>query len=376
MKHSSKLLLTVLSLNLVFALAGCALPTVTPPAGNVATEAPTITAPVPATAVPVTPTTQPEPEMIGGANAAQLKAVTIVPAANVQSLTWSSDSSVLGLVTANNDANGNYVYSATLLDGKTLGLLNIWAAGEGFISAVAADGHTLAVISKDQTSLTLFDLSDGTSKPVGALTPGYLINNVTFSPDGQYYSVSQMDAWSVTIYGMDGTEVKTLSGFETAAPVYDAGFAGNSSDIVWHARGTAQVQQVSSGTLNASTGSEDFLSAFKLSPDGKVLATAAGKSINGAFTPAVTLWDAISGAVLADLVLEQTASGLSFSPDGSLLAITVGNSVQVWDVAAKTMLVSLSGHSDFAGQVAFSPDGKSLVSSGADNQLILWQVLP
>jgi WD40 repeat protein len=56
--------------------------------------------------------------------------------------------------------------------------------------------------------------------------------------------------------------------------------------------------------------------------------------------------------------------------------VTVGNNVQVWDVAAKTMLVSLSGHTDAAGQVAFSPDGKSLVSSGADNQLFLWQVLP
>lgn len=376
MKRSKKILGVVLSLILVFALAGCALPTVTPPAGSAATEAPTITAPVPDTAVPEIPTARPEPLTISSANAAQLKTVTVVPASNVQSLTWSSDSSVLGLVTANNDANGNYVYSATLLDGKTLNLINIWVAADGMISAVAADGHTIAVISKDLTSLTLFDLSNGTSKPVGALTPGYQINNVTFSPDGQYYSVSQMDSWSVTVYGMDGSEVKTLSGFETAAPVYDAGFAGNSAEIVWHARASAQVQEISSGTLNAKTGSEDFLSAFKLSPDGKVLATAAGKTINGNFTPAVTLWDAVSGTALGDLVLEQTASNLSFSPDGSLLAVTVGNNVQVWDVAAKTMLVSLSGHTDAAGQVAFSPDGKSLVSSGADNQLFLWQILP
>lgn len=376
MKNSNKLLITVISLILVFALAGCALPTVTPPAGSAATEAPTITAPVPDTAVPEIPTARPEPLTISSANAAQLKTVTVVPASNVQSLTWSSDSSVLGVVTANNDANGNYVYSATLLDGKTLNLINIWVAADGMISAVAADGHTIAVISKDLTSLTLFDLSNGTSKPVGALTPGYQINNVTFSPDGQYYSVSQMDSWSVTVYGMDGSEVKTLSGFETAAPVYDAGFAGNSAEIVWHARASAQVQEISSGTLNAKTGSEDFLSAFKLSPDGKVLATAAGKTINGNFTPAVTLWDAVSGTALGDLVLEQTASNLSFSPDGSLLAVTVGNNVQVWDVAAKTMLVSLSGHTDAAGQVAFSPDGKSLVSSGADNQLFLWQILP
>ncbi|MPM84602.1 hypothetical protein SDC9_131675 [bioreactor metagenome] len=313
---------------------------------------------------------------ISAVNAAQLKAVTVVPAANVQSLTWSSDSSVLGLVTANNDASGNYVYSATLLDGKTLNLLNIWAAADGMINAVAADGHTIALISSDQTTLTLFDLSNGTSRPLATITPGYLIASVSFSPDGKYFSLAHMDNWSVTIYAMDGSEVKTLTGFETAAPVYDGGYAGSSLAIVWHARATAQVQVVDSGTLGASTGSEDFLSTFTLSPDGNVLATSAGKTLSGNFTPAVTLWDAVSGTVLGDLVLDQTASGLSFSPDGSLLAVTVGNNVQVWDVASRTQLVSLSGHSDVAGQVAFSPDGKSLVSSGADNQLILWQVLP
>ncbi len=364
-----------MSLALLLALSSCQLPVVTPPVAAVSTEAPTITAPVPSTATPVPPTAVPLVEAITAANAVQLKAVNIVPATNVQTLVWSVDSSGLGLVTANNDASGNYVYSATLLNANNLAVLNLWSAADGRIAAFAADGHTIAVISKDLSALTLFDLSNGTSKPMVTFNPGYMINNVTFSPDGQYFSVSSMDNWSVNIYAMDGSEVKTLSGFETAAPVYDAGFAGNSSTVIWHARATAQLQDLNSGMMGIKTSSEDFLSAFTLSQDGKILATSAGKTINGNFTPAVTLWDTASGNELGDLMLEQTATGLSFSPDGSLLAVSSGKEVQVWNVATITKLVTLTGHNDLAGQVVFSPDGKSLISSGADNQLILWQVV-
>lgn len=374
MKRTSKLRLLLLSLALILALSGCALPSVTPPATYGETELPTITAPIPATAEPATPTPQPVVEVIGKDNVAKLKAVKIVPATNVQSITWSADSSMLSLITENSDANGNTIYNAALLDAATLSLQNLWSA-DSTIAALAPDGHTAAVISKDGTTLTLFDLSNGTSKPVAMVTPGYLINNVTFSPDGQYFSIASGETWSVTIYHLDGTEVKTLTGFGTAAPVYDAGFYGNSSLILWHARAIADLQDLESGAMGSEARSEDFLSAYEISPNSQLLATSAGKTFNGNFTPAVTLWEVTTGNALGDLVLEQTANGLSFSPDSSLLAVTSGNEVQVWDVASLTKLVSLSGHSDMAARVAFSPDGKSLVSSGADNQLILWQVV-
>jgi WD40 repeat protein len=73
--------------------------------------------------------------------------------------------------------------------------------------------------------------------------------------------------------------------------------------------------------------------------------------------------------------LTQPAQSLSFSPDGALLAVAAGNDVQIWDVTSGTQLVTLSGHSAEVMVVAFSPDGKTLASSGQDNQLILWQVL-
>jgi len=374
MKQSLKITTILLILVFSLALASCSLPTVTPPVSAGITQEPTITAPVPATAVPATETPVPIVEPITTANASQLKNVNVVPAANVQSITWSSDGNVLGLVTSNMDANNNSVYSAALLDGHTLALKALWAATDGMISALAPDGHTAAVISKDFTKVTLFDLADG-NKAVVMITPGYLINNVTFSPDGQYFTFTSMDTWSVSVHTMNGSEFKVLSGFQTAAPVYDSGFAGNSNLLVWHARATAQLQDLASGTMGPSTSGEDFLSAFRVSPDGKILATSAGETINGTFTPAVTLWDTTSGSEIRTLMLSQTATSLNFSPDGTMLAVAAGGEVQVWKVASGTKLVSLAGHGDQTNLVAFSPDGKSLVSTGADNQLILWQVV-
>jgi WD40 repeat protein len=224
-------------------------------------------------------------------------------------------------------------------------------------------------------TVSLYDLGDG-NKDVVEITPQYMLGGATFSPDGKYFTVTNYDDMKVSLHNLpDGSEAKVYDGFTTAAPVFDVGFAGAPGVLVWHARATIQLQDVASGAMGKSFEHEDFVGSFTLSADGKVLASAAGKTINGNFVPAVTLWDTASGNVLQTLQLANPAMGLSFSPDGSLLAMGVGNDVQVWEVASGKQLATLTGHASSVSLVAFAPDGKSLASTGQDNQLILWQVL-
>ena len=173
----------------------------------------------------------------------------------------------------------------------------------------------------------------------------------------------------------DGAEIKTLIGFETAAPIYNAGFKGSNDVIAWHARATIQTQSVSSGSMGIATSNEDFVDQYALSPDGKLLASAAMKTIDGNYTSTVTLWNASSGNEVRILILDQSVSCMAFSADGTMLAIGTGNDIQVFDVSNGIKLATLSGHSDLPASVAFAPDGYSLVSAGYDNQLILWQVM-
>jgi WD40 repeat protein len=274
------------------------------------------------------------------------------------------------------DASGAATYSATLLEGVTLNVKTVWAApAGGRITQIGPDGRLAAVITSDMKTVSLYDLGDS-NKDVVEINPQYSIGGVTFSPDGKYFTVTNYDDMTVSLHALpDGSEAKILSGFTTAAPVFDAGFAGNSSDLVWHARATIQLQDIASGTMGKSFDHEDFVGAFTLSSDGKVLASAAGKTINNNFVPAVTLWDTTTGNELHTLQLTQPARSLSFSADGSLLALATNNDVQIWDVASGKQLATLSGHSATVDVVAFAPDSKSLVSTGEDNQLILWQVL-
>ena len=46
--------------------------------------------------------------------------------------------------------------------------------------------------------------------------------------------------------------------------------------------------------------------------------------------------------------------------------------VRLWDAATGEELVRLPGHADYVYSLAFSPDGKTLVSSSGDSTLRLW----
>jgi WD40 repeat protein len=99
-----------------------------------------------------------------------------------------------------------------------------------------------------------------------------------------------------------------------------------------------------------------------LSPDGKRLATAAGRS--------VLLWDTAAGKAVRRFDTpgpRGTPMTLAFSPDGTRLAVGGGYSGEllVWDVGTGKEVHRVAGPRDgrteFLGVVGFTPDGLHLV---------------
>jgi WD40 repeat protein len=70
---------------------------------------------------------------------------------------------------------------------------------------------------------------------------------------------------------------------------------------------------------------------------------------------------------------QGSVSAVAFSPDGkTVLSGSYDNTLKLWDTTSGKLLNTLRGHQDSVSAVAFSPDGKTVLSGSWDKTLKLW----
>ena len=125
-------------------------------------------------------------------------------------------------------------------------------------------------------------------------------------------------------------------------------------------------------------GQEGKIFAMALSPDGRWLAVGGWMTIRA--MPGrcgdIRLYDFASGELKALLKGHtNVVLGLAFSPDGKTLISGGGDSTAIlWDVETKTLRHRLEGHRDEIYAVGFTPDGARAVTGSFDKTLRLWSV--
>lgn len=248
---------------------------------------------------------------------------------------------------------------------------------DGTSVAASPDGTTVAVSGEGQGTV-LWDTVG--HRRIGTLIDGEA-EAMAFSADGKILATSDggsVQLWDVPGHRRIGTplDFHDVHSIAFSANGATLAAAGGGTIYLWDVPGRHRIGDpiVSGGAAGIS------VTAVALSPDGRTLAT-------GSRNAAVDLWSVGDQHRIAELIPadgqyigrvdRSSVSALEFSPNGKVLAIASnhGYAIRTWNVATHQEVGQpLDGHHDTVHSMAFSPDGKTLVTGSEDRTLRWWDL--
>ena len=218
---------------------------------------------------------------------------------------------------------------------------------------------------------------DSHSQQVVATLPGHAeqVRALAWSADGKFIAAAgglpgqkgEVKIWDAQTHA----EALTIKGHSDC--IYAAAFAPDGKQLA-----TAGYDKLIK-LWDTATGKEirtlkdhiDAIYALAWTPGGKRLISASADR-------AVKVWDPATGTRL--YTMSEPTDGLNaiaVSPGGDLVAAGgLDKTIRIWQLGEKsaTMKATLIAHEDAVLQLAWSPDGKTLISSGADRTMKAFSV--
>jgi WD40 repeat protein len=272
---------------------------------------------------------------------------------------------------------GTLVLGATtalvVLDAATLEERKRIPARVGIGLALSPDGKK--AVAGGWESLTLWDLETGRllrdyGKQEGSVW------GVAFSPDGDTFTSASertLHLWSAR----SGKELLSIENGECMA----AAFSPDGSVLAAaNGSGGLTLYDPASGEEVRSIKQNTEVCAIAFSADGRLVAS-------GGRDGSIRISRTATGRAPHKLTWEEGVRAIAFSPDGTLLA-TGGwgkwpgvqregldpGGVALWDLESEEKIAELEGHAAFVSAVAFTEDGKVLLSASDDGTVLAWDV--
>jgi len=89
----------------------------------------------------------------------------------------------------------------------------------------------------------------------------------------------------------------------------------------------------------------------------------------------VKLWEIETGKLRMHMIVDSWVRCVAFSPDGKLLvSADETGAITMWDMPAGKQRAVLNGHKQFVLSMAFSPNGKSLATFSNDDTIKIWEM--
>ncbi len=207
--------------------------------------------------------------------------------------------------------------------------------------AISSDGQTLAAKAEDNR-VRLWDMTSGRRLLNNADTHDKAVTIAQFSPDGK----------QIATCGGDGTV------------------------RLWNPQTGKQVHQLLSGG--------GWIQSVLFSPDGEHVITAFNRSDQSKDIRQLQIFSRETGQLVRQIDVDDHVAVATLSVDGKLLAAATGpmlpwaedrsGTVHVWEFRTGRKLAELSGHEESIVQLAFSPDGKTIISASKDNTIRRWDI--
>ena len=256
-----------------------------------------------------------------------------------------------------------------------------------YVGHVAFSPHrNLLAATSEPKGVSLYDLVSGQDTLLWrAPDQGqWEVRDLAFSPDGSklviYAESSRELGDAVWVVDVASTQIEsrhpTLWSSES---FFGAARLSPDNRRLYLARSDYANYRYSIQCLDLTTGKELWrtephrdagLSALALSPDGRLLASGSGFE-----DPTIRIWEAATGRLLVRLDGHTGfVCKLAFSKDGRrLISASTDQTIRFWDTGSWTETKVLRGHSDEVHAVAISEAAQLVASAGKDGNLMLWQ---
>jgi WD40 repeat protein len=229
------------------------------------------------------------------------------------------------------------------------------------------DGRLVAGAGSDH-AVHIWDAQTGL--PLSVLEHPAEVLSLAFSPDGRLIATGCADGnariWSAATglllspllaheRGARGDDVRMVEFSPDSSRLLTV--AGDRYARIFNVNGRGEVRKLNNVVLVASA---------RFSHDGKLVATGGSDLL-------VRLWDAATGQQRGSMETTGPTTDLAFSPDDKLLAAagSVDTTARVWSVPDRDLVAIVSGHRAGVEAVTFSPDSRSLLTTGRDGKVLV-----